>query len=261
MKVRYKLQELVFMFKFFLIFLLLPIYIFSYTPGKWSHLDSYIFKGKPGGPDREIVKDANGKIIYSAIYHYNTNGFIISEEYFNDKKNSDGKTIFEYEKNRIVKEILYDAENVLKEKKVFKYNGNKLEKINLYNAKQELVLVCTINEFNYNMVTNAETKWTESEDTEKFTITQNEKDHSILNQNIYNNLNIKVGEVKMFYNNKGQLFKRENIQQEHHRLNQMNYDSSGNLISYTFHVKQGDKWILSKTHLLEYGQRTKTLIN
>ena len=148
----------------------MPIYIFSYTPGKWSHLDSYIFKGKLGGPNREVVKDANGKVIYSANYHYNSNGFIISEEYFNDKKKSDGKTIFEYEKDKVVKEALYDADNTLKERKVFKYNGNKLEKINLYNAKQDLVLVCTINEFKQNMVTIAETKWTESEDTEKFTI-------------------------------------------------------------------------------------------
>lgn len=249
------------MFNFLLIFLFMPIYIFSYTPGKWSHLDSYIFKGKLGGPNREVVKDADGKVIYSAIYHYNPNGFIISEEYFNDKKNSDGKTIFEYDKGKIVKEALYDADNTLKERKVFKYNGNKLEKINLYNAKQDLVLVCTINEFKHNMVTIAETKWTESEDTEKFTIAQAEKDNLIFIQNIYNNLNVKVGEIKLFFNSNGQLIKRENIQQERHRLNQMKYDSSGNLISYTFHVKQGDKWVLIKTHILEYGEGSKTLIN
>ncbi|PJZ59567.1 hypothetical protein CH376_20025, partial [Leptospira adleri] len=48
------------------------------------------------------------------------------------------------------------------------------------------------------------------------------------------------------------LLSRINIQGEQERKNQLHYGSNAQLTSFTFHVKQNNKWELLKTHELFY---------
>ena len=235
-----------------ILLLLISFPLLAYTPGKWSHLDEYVLKGKKGGPSKEVVKNESGEVIYTAKYTYDASGRLLREEYFGKNGRPDGKSVFRYKDNQVQSEVLYDWNDNVKEKKVFHYNAGKLEKIVLYNDSQNIELVCNVSSIKNGVVNGAETIWKITEDTEKFVIYPDEKNKQIWKQAIFNNQNQKVGEVVYFFNAQGLLKKRTNIQQGNERTNDMEYNRDGKLVQYSFHVKQGEEWKLIKTHYLFY---------
>ena len=243
--------------KFIVLLFVIPSVMFAYTPGKWSHLDDYIIGGKKFGPSKEIVKDDKGNVIYQASYEYDGNGNLIKESYYDKNGKEDGATVIAYKDGMPVSETLYDWNDMVKEKKIFEYEGKRLSKIILYNASHEIELVCKIVSMEKGFVSSAETRWKNVEDSERFEIVPVGKKKTSMIQHIFDAQNNKVGEVRYYFDSSGNLLKRENDQQGVARLNTLEYNKSGRLENFSFHVKQGKNWNKVKTHFLIYDNNNK----
>lgn len=229
--------------------------LFPLTPGKWSHMDRYVLGYEKNGPVKEIVRNTEGKVTYIAEYDYDSEGKLVKEKYSDKDGKSDGETIFIYEKNKVVAEELYNSEKVLKEKRKYKYNSNGgLAEIDLYSGEGKLLVKSIIHSFSNGLVTEAETVWAENKETESFAIKKDEKLPNVYNQSIFDDNKKLTAEVKYTYDKNGKLQQRENLQGNQIRLNKLSYNGLGKLDSFSFHVKQGEKWNLLKTHHLIYKQ-------
>ncbi|MCE9500268.1 MAG: hypothetical protein K8R21_07200 [Leptospira sp.] len=227
--------------------------IYSFTPGKWSHMDRYVLGLEKFGPSTEIVKNQEGKITYTAEYEYDSSGKLTKEKYSDKDGKSDGETMFFYENGKVSKEELYSSDKALKESKKYKYGpGGELKEIELYSGDGKAILKCKINSIDNGLVSDAETIWYVSQETESFSLKKDLKAESVLNQEIYDNKKKLTAEIKYSFDKLGNLQTRENFQGNQLRLNRLNYNVSGKLENFSFHVKQGDKWNLVKTHYLIY---------
>lgn len=241
------------MIRVLLIFLIFPGFILGVTPGKWSHIDKYIFGNNPNGPVKEIVKDTNGKIIYSALYEYDSSGKLIKESYSDAEGKADGSTIFQYKNGKVVREELFDKDNTLLETKTFRYNPKgQINLVEVFDKENKLILKSNINSWDKDFVKSGQTNWSNSKEIEVFILTQDEKNPKTLIQNIYNEEKKQIASTKFEYDGKGKLLTRINVQGEQERKNQLSYGSNSQLQSFTFHVKQNNKWELQKTHELIY---------
>ncbi|AVQ13665.1 Uncharacterized protein XB16_3379 [Leptospira santarosai] len=241
------------MIRVLLFFLLFPGMIFGVTPGKWSHIDKYIFENNTNGPVKEIVKDTKGKIIYSASYEYDSFGKLIKENYSNAEGKADGSTVFQYKDGKVVREELFDKDNILLETKTFRYDSKgQINLVEVFDKENKLLLKSNIISWNKDFVKSGQTNWANSKEIEVFVLTQDEKNPRTLIQNIYNEEKKQIAFTKFEYDEKGKLLTRTNVQGEQERKNQLNYGSNSQLQSFTFHVKQNNKWELQKTHELVY---------
>lgn len=240
---------------FVLAFLFLLNPLFSFTPGKWSHMDKYILGLEKNGPIKEIVRNTEGKVTYTAEYEYDVEGKLVKETYSDKDGKSDGETLFFYEKTKVASEELYNSDKILKEKKKYKYNmaGNLIE-IELYSGDGKLQIKSKIHSVNNGLITEAETIWVDNKETESFAIKKDDKIQNVYNQEIFNDKKKLTAEVKYTYDKNGKLQQRENFQGNQLRLNRLTYNNIGKLENFSFHVKQGDKWNLLKTHYLLYKQ-------
>ncbi|PJZ56327.1 hypothetical protein [Leptospira barantonii] len=241
------------MFRVFFLFLLFPGLIFGVTPGKWSHIDKYVFGNNTNGPVKEIVKNASGEVVYSAAYEYDSSGKLIKETYLNADGNADGSTVFQYKEGKVVREELFDKDNVLLETKTFRYNPKgQIDLVEVFNKENKLLLKSNINSWDKEFVKSGQTNWPDSKEIETFTLIQDDKNPRVLIQNIYNEEKKQIASTKFEYDEKGKLLTRINVQGEQERKNQLNYGANNQLQSFTFHVKQNNKWELQKTHELIY---------
>ncbi|RHX82376.1 RHS repeat protein [Leptospira yasudae] len=233
--------------------LLFPGMIFAVTPGKWSHIDQYVFGNNANGPVKEIVKNASGKVVYTATYEYDASGKLIKETYLNAEGKADGSTVFQYKDGKVVREELFDKENLLLETKTFRYNPKgQIDLVEVFDKENKLLLKSNIISWDKNFAKSGQTNWPDSKEIETFTLIQDAKNPKALIQNIYNEEKKQIASTKFEYDEKGKLLTRTNVQGEQERKNQMNYDSNSQLQSFTFHVKQNNKWELQKTHELIY---------
>ncbi|EJO69397.1 hypothetical protein [Leptospira kirschneri] len=236
-----------------LILLLFPKIILGITPGKWSHIDKYIFGNNSNGPVKEIVKNANGKIVYSAFYEYDSSGKLIKESYLNADGKTDGFTIFQYKDGKVVREELFDKDHILLETKTFRYNPKgEIDLVEVFDKDNKLLLRSNINSWDKDFVKSGQTSWPDSKEIEIFNLTQDEKNPRAFIQNIYNEEKKQIASTKFEYDEKGKLLTRLNVQGNQERKNQLNYSSNNLLQSFTFHVKQNNKWELQKIHELIY---------
>lgn len=233
--------------------LLFPGIVFGVTPGKWSHIDKYVLGNHQNGPVKEIVKNANGKVIYSAVYEYDSSGKLIKESYWNEDGKSDGATLFQYKDGKVVREELFDKDTILIETRLFRYNTKgQIDLIEVFDRENKLMLKSNINVWDKEFVKSGQTTWADSKEVETFTLHSDDKNPKALIQNIYNEEKKQIASTKFEYDETGRLISRINTQGEQERKNQLNYGSDNRLQSFTFHVKQNNKWELLKTHELFY---------
>ncbi|MBM9499590.1 hypothetical protein JWG44_04920 [Leptospira sp. 201903071] len=241
------------MIRVIFLFLLFPGFLFAVTPGKWSHIDRYVFGNTQNGPIREVVKNATGKTIYSANYEYDTNGKLTKESYQNEEGKADGSTQFQYKEGKVVREELFNKDNLLVETKTFRYNPKgQIDLIEVFDRENKLLLKSSVTAWEKEFAKSGNTSWSDSKEVETFTLVRDEKNPKILIQNIYNEEKKQIASTKFEYDEKGNLLTRTNVQGEQERKNQLNYGPDNRLISFTFHVKQNNKWELLKTHELIY---------
>ncbi|RHX87775.1 hypothetical protein [Leptospira stimsonii] len=241
------------MIRILFLFLFFPGFLLAVTPGKWSHLDKFVFGNSLNCPVREVVKNASGKVIYTANYDYDSNGKLIKESYLNEEGKPDGSTQFQYKDGKVVREELFNKENLLIETKTFRYNPKgSIDLIEVFDKEGKLLIKSNINSWEKEFARSGQTSWSESKEVETFSLIQDEKNPKLLTQNIYNEEKKQIASTKYEYDEKGNLLTRINTQGEQERKNQLNYDSNRRLTSFTFHVKQNNKWELLKTHELFY---------
>ncbi len=227
--------------------------LFAFTPGKWSYTDQFLFFKGRQGPTKEIVTSSDGKLIYSAVYSYNSDGKLISESYFNSAGKTDGNRTFEYNRsNQLLLERSFDAEGNLFEKKEFIYIGTQLKKIAVKDPEGKSLIHYSINMNKEGSLIGSEGKNFITGDVESFRIEIDPKNPLTQIQILNDDKKKKVGEIILRFDQQKRLLEREFIQGELQRLSKMEYDANGLLVSYTFHVKQAENWVLEKTHTLQY---------
>ncbi|WP_411824243.1 hypothetical protein [Leptospira sp. 'Mane'] len=245
----------------FIAFAIFTLPSFAFTPGKWSHKDQFIFfKGKKG-PSKEIVRNAEGQVIYVADYIYDEDGHLIQETYSDKEGKSDGKTIFRYVDGAVTSEEIYGPNNSLVEKKEFVYRGKILKKLIVKNLEGKNLISYSLETDKDGMLVSGEGKSSESKDMESFRIVTDPKRPNVQIQYLLDDKKIKHGEIHFKYDGKGNLAEREFFQSEFHRVNKLKYKADGSLESFSFHVKQGDNWVLEKTHFLVYDENAKSKVS
>jgi antitoxin component YwqK of YwqJK toxin-antitoxin module len=237
----------------FLFLILFTFNLHSFTPGKWSYLDRFVFGSEKSGPASETVKSRTGLIVYSASYEYNSEGQLIAEKFLNGKGEADGEILYTYENGKLATEELFAPDKSSQEKKTFHYSqkGN-LKEINVVLGNGKGLLRHRIISMTDSFVTECETKWEEEGNQESFTTKKDVLDELVSIQEVFDEKKKSIGSIKYFFDKNGRLEKRENVLGGSKRMQQLIYDESGRLISFSFHVKQDEIWVLVKTHYLSY---------
>ncbi len=240
--------------KSLLIFLLLLTFNLSaYTPGKWSYLDRYSLGAEKSGPVGETVKNRTGQVVYSALYEYDPDGKLSKEKFLNMKNEPDGEIVYTYENGKLKVEELFAPDKSSQEKKLFLYTqSGTLKEITVVLGNGKGLLRHRIYSMNDSFVMECETKWEEEGGMESFSTKKDILEENILNQEIFDEKKKSIGFIKYYFDKKGRLEKRENIQGSSKRMQVLTYDEAGRLISFSFHVKQDENWVLLKTHYLTY---------
>jgi antitoxin component YwqK of YwqJK toxin-antitoxin module len=241
--------------KSLLILLLFLTYNLSaYTPGKWSYLDRYSLGAEKSGPIAETVKNRTGQIVYSASYEYDADGKLIKEKFLNMKNEPDGEIVYTYENGKLKGEELFAPDKSSQEKKTFLYTqSGTLKEINVVLGNGKGLLRHRIYSMNEAFAMECETKWEEEgSGLESFSTKKDILDENVLIQEIFDEKKKSIGFIKYYFDKKGRLEKRENLQGSSKRMQVLTYDEAGKLISFSFHVKQDENWVLVKTHYLTY---------
>ncbi len=229
---------------------------YSFTPGKWSHTDRVVLGFEKGGPAQEVVKDAKGNIIYSAKYEYDESGKLIRENYTGQDGKADGYTKFSYKDGRVLKEELFNKDGANIESKIFSYDkAGVLSSIELLDKEGKSVLRCSILSWGDNgLIKDAQTEWTDTKDSERFSVIKDPNKPGLFQQNIYNEDKQQVASTVLTFDSTGKLQSRMNVQGNLERMNRLLWDKNNRLQQFTFMVKQGDKWAIEKTHELVYSK-------
>lgn len=242
--------NLFFIVIFYLVF---SLKIFSYTPGKWSPLDRNVMGLEELGPASEIVKTADGKILYTAYYEYDKKGRLALEKYLDNEGNPHGETRYGYDRERIILEETYTTTSGLVDKRVFKYNTNgDLKEIILSDKDGKEIQKCKVSFMSREFITEGELKWTQSKDTEIFQIPRSELNGNIWNLEITDEKKKQIGTIKLHFDEKGKLIRRENIQPGFKRRSELKYDDSGRLVEFSYSVLSDTNWVVQKIHYLSY---------
>ncbi len=242
--------------RFLILFLIGFFSNFAYTPGKWSVFDKYSLGSEKNGPTAETVKNKSDQVLYSATYEYDSNGKLSSEKYTNSKGEPDGNTKYTYENNKLIKEELFSAAGDLVESKNFYYNLKdtlKEVKINLVSSGKTIRY--RIFSMNKDFTNECETRWEDENTVESFSTKKDILEENVWIQEVFDERKKQIGEIKFFYDKDKRLLKRENSQASQKRLQTFAYGENGKLISFAFHVKQDENWLLIKTHYLSYNAK------
>jgi antitoxin component YwqK of YwqJK toxin-antitoxin module len=241
-----------------LFFLLSFSNLYSFTPGKWSYLDSFTFGTEKFGPVSETVKNRTGQTVYSANYEYNADGKLSKESFLNMKGEPDGEIVYSYENGKLKTEELFAADKTSQEKKTFLYTqAGTLKEINITLGNGKGLLRHRIASMLDGIITECETKWEEEGNIESFSVKKDILDETVLVQEVFDEKKKSIGFIRHYHDKKGRLEKRENVQGSSKRMQVLTYDETGKLISFSFHVKQDENWVLVKTHYFTYTNSQK----
>ena len=240
------------------LFFLINLNLLSFTPGKWSYLDRYSLGGEKSGPTGETVKNRTGQIVYSATYEYDADGKLSKEKFLNIKNEPDGEIVYTYENGKLKVEELFAPDKSSQEKKTFLYTqSGTLKEINVVLGNGKGLLRHRIYSMNDYFVMECETKWEEEGGIESFSTKKDILEENVLNQEIFDEKKKSIGFIKYYFDKKGRLEKRENIQGTSKRMQVLTYDEAGKLISFFFFFKQDENWVLVKSNYLTYTERQK----
>ncbi|MCC5813530.1 MAG: hypothetical protein JJT78_02135 [Leptospira sp.] len=220
------------------------------TPGKWSFKDSYLLypKNQKFFPKKEVVYDAKGKLVLTSYLDFQ-NGLLVGER-FESNGAIEGTTIYQYDKsNRLTKEITKDSNSKTTESREYIYKGNVLFKIRIFSETGNLYMDSNIYQWDGDLIKSGDLTWMDTKDKEKI-LTENKegkKQMSLLDEKKQ-----PIAYVTFIYNDGKQLVERQFTQGNSHRKNQFLYNGEGRLKEFSFHVKQEGKWVLEKTHKIEY---------
>lgn len=236
----------------FIIIVVQNISIYSFAPGKWSPLDRNVLGLEQLGPSSEIVKNADGKTIYTAYYDYDTKGRLSNEKFLDIEGKPHGETRYTYEKERIILEETFTP-NGLMDKRIFKYNSQgDLKEILLMDSEGKEVQRCKVSSMNREFITDGELKWIQSKDIEIFQMKKMGASEPIWIQEIIDDKKKQVATIKFHFDEKGRLTKRENIQMSSKRKSELVYDENGRLVEFSYYVLSDTNWNLQKVHILSY---------
>jgi antitoxin component YwqK of YwqJK toxin-antitoxin module len=239
--------------RFLLVIAFLASSLSSFTPGKWSPMDGFTLGLEKFGPSSEVVKNKNGEVIYSAEYEYDANGKLIKEKFKDQEGKPHGETFYIYEKGKLASEELFGPDNMLQEKKIFKYLDGILREATLLAPDGKEIYKCRINSIQGELITDGEIKWSETKDTEAFSMKKDPVEENVFNMEISDDKKKTLGVVKYYFKD-GKPEKRINVQGNLERMSEIKYNSEGKPESVTFHVKQDGKWDLVKTHFFSYSK-------
>lgn len=229
--------------------------VWAYTPGKWSHLDHYIFNAEKSRPVKEEVKNSSQETIYTAEFEYNKKGNLEKETYKNKAGAIEGYTIYTYREDKIFKEELFDSNNKLKERKDYYFDKQgSLTKIVLLDSSNKEIATYKIKGSFKEELKNVEVYWSETKDYEYYNIKKDLESEYIYIQEVQNEGRDLIASTKYMYDNSGKLISRLNVQGKNTRQSNIKYNDSGKISSYTFHVKQNNNWDLIKTHTIYYNE-------
>jgi antitoxin component YwqK of YwqJK toxin-antitoxin module len=236
---------------FYIFFFLLILEIVSFTPGRWTPLDKYVLGLEKFGPKEEIVKNASGQIIYSAVYEYNDKGNLLKEIYKNSTGLVDGETKYFYENNKVTSEETFQND-LLKERKIYKYsNQGDLKELIVFGEDNKEIQRCKIINMKDEFITDAVIKWFALKETEYFNL-KRDSSGDTWTQDILDDRKKSMGTIKFYFDEKGKLIKRENIQNSGRKSNEIKYDSEGRVIEFSFFLQDSNDWKLIKIHTLSY---------
>jgi YD repeat-containing protein len=241
------------MYKIFIFFLFCQVIsLYSISPGKWSPMDKYVLGLEKNGPKQEVVKDKDGNVVYTAKYEYDEEGRLIRETYTKENGVLDGETVYTYERNKIATEELISSSGI-QERKVYKYttNGN-LKEISIYSADGKETVRFKILAMSGDLVLEGEIRWLKLKETEYFSVKRDPENSKILIQEIFDEKKKQVAVVKYFLNEKNNIIKRENIQNQSKKMSEVSYDTEGKVTKFNFSVFKDNNWVLVKTHELIY---------
>ncbi len=226
--------------------------IHSFTPGKWSPLDRNVLGLEQLGPASEIVKNGDGKIIYTAYYDYDTKGRLSVEKFLDVEGKPHGETRYTYDKERILSEETFTSSGLL-EKRIYRYNSQgDLKEVQLVDSDGKEIQKCKVSSMNREFITDGELKWIQSKDIEIFQMKKMGANEPIWIQEIVDDKKKQVATIKFHFDEKGRLIKRENIQVSSKRKSELKYDDSGRLIEFSYFVMSDTNWNIQKTHYLSY---------
>jgi hypothetical protein len=246
-------------------FIFLFIFSFSsnllaYTPGKWSYKDQFtLYKGAKG-PSKEIIRNGEGIVTYVAEYEYDEDGRLVQETYSDKEGKSDGRTRFVYKDGLLVAEESYGANDVLVEKKEFFYKTQYLKKLTTRSGDGSILIQYNLTTDKDGSVISGEGKSAEANDIEAFKFSIDPKRPNVQIQTLLDDKKKALGEVHFKFDAKGNLVEREFFQGEARRVHKLKYRSDGLLESFSFHVKQGESWVVDKTHTLFYESGAKSKV-
>lgn len=243
------------MIRYFLSFLIISIPLMGFTPGKWSHKDKILFQPGNFGPSKEIVRNAEGQVIYVATYEYDDNGRLLSETYQDKEGHADGRTVFRYTEGLLSLEEVYDQTAILTERKEFHYRGKFLKKIITKDATGRVLISYNIETDPFGYVIAGEGKTNDTKDVENFRFHLDPNRSNVQIQKVTDGKQKNLGEIYFTFDSKGNLIEREFRQGNQLKIHKLRYRTDGRLDSFSFHVKQGDNWILEKTHILVYDEK------
>ncbi len=240
---------------------LLSLPAFAFTPGKWSYKDQYTQPKSVKGPSKEIIRNGEGIVVYVAEYFYDEEGRLIQESYSDKEGKSDGRTVFQYKDNLLVAEESYGINDLLVEKKEFFYKNNSLKKLTTRDGEGKIQIQYSLTTNKDGAIIAGEGKNSESNDLESFKFVLDPKRPNVQIQTLLDDKKKTLGEIHFKYDSKGNLVEREFFQGEVHRIHKLKYKSDGTLESFSFHVKQGESWVIEKTHTLLYEDTYKNKLS
>ncbi|GBF51338.1 hypothetical protein LPTSP4_28700 [Leptospira ryugenii] len=245
----------------FLFIFLLASSLFAYTPGKWSYKDQLIFSKQTKSPQKEIIRNAEGTVVFVTDFIYDDEGRLVEERYSKGEGIKEGRTVYRYRNGLVIGEEVYSSDDTLVERKEFLYKGKFIQKIITKDESGKVLIHYTLTVDKEGSVIAGEGVNADTNDLESFRFSLDPKRPNVQIQTMFSDKKKALGEVVFKYDTKGQLVEREFSQGETKRVHKLKYKQDGLLESYTFHVKQSDQWVLEKTHTLIYEDKFKNKVS
>jgi antitoxin component YwqK of YwqJK toxin-antitoxin module len=245
----------------FTLILFLTFPLLAYTPGKWSYKDQFTLYQGHKGPSKEIIRNGEGVVTYVAEYTYNEEGRLVQEIYSDKEGKADGKTSFQYKDGVLVSEESFGSDERPTERKEFYFKNNILKKLVTRDGDGKILIQYNLTVDKDGSVIAGEGKNSESNDLESFKFLHDTKRPNVQIQYLLDDKKKTLGEIHFKYDTKGNLIEREFFQGEVHRVHKLKYKNDGSLESFSFHMKQGDTWVIEKTHTLLYEDPNKNKLS
>lgn len=229
-----------------ILLLFIPGSLIAFSPGKWSPLDVYVLKGRPGGP-QVIEHRIRGEITLRARLSYDANGRLIREVYEKPTGKKTGERSYLYSRGRLIRETLSDAKGKKLETRFFDYDGNGLKSMQIKNSKNQIIMTQSLTSQEYRVLSGKEVV---GKIMDVFRIEYDNNRPKVIR--VFNDSGKELGKVSFGYRPDGNVAHR--IREQNSNLSRCvyEYDSSGKLKSYSYFTRDGKHWVHDKTLNLIY---------